>query len=261
VSQLKYLLNYTKYRFKSDNEHDIHSPYLFDFYNDVICDDNPFYIYDDIESIRAKLLLTDMEITIEDHGAGSKVNKSNKRKIRDIAKNTLKAPKYGQLLFRLVNRLKPTTILELGTSLGVSTLYLAAPSKKIMVTTVEGCANTAKVAQVNFDKIGFKNIELVNDTFDHFLPNYLTKTDTLDFVFFDGNHQKEATLNYFNWCVEKVHHETVFVFDDIHWSEGMTAAWEEIKKHQKVTSTIDLFFMGIVFFNPDLSKEDFVLKF
>jgi len=261
MSKLKFLLNYTKYRFNAGNEHDIHSPYIFDLYNDVICDENPFYVYDDIESIRAKLLLTDMEITIEDHGAGSKVNKSNTRQLKDIAKNTLKSKKYGQLLFRLVNHFKPATILELGTSLGISTLYLTAPSKKIKVTTVEGCANTAKVAQINFDKIGFENIELMNDTFDRFLPNYLTKINTLDFVFFDGNHQKEATINYFNLCVEKIHKETIFVFDDIHWSEGMTVAWETIKKHPKVISTIDLYFMGIVFFNPDLSKEDFVLKF
>ncbi len=261
MSKLKFLLNYTKYRFKSDNEHDIHSPYLYEFYNDVICDETPFYIYEDIESIRAKLLLTEMEITIEDHGAGSKVNKSNTRKIKDIARNTLKPKKYGQLLFRLINRFKPDNVLELGTSLGVSTLYLAGSSKKVKVTTVEGCPSTAKVAKINFDKIGFNNIELINDTFDHFLPGYLAKTDRLDVVFFDGNHQEEATINYFNLCVEKAHSESIFIFDDIHWSEGMTAAWETIKKHPKVTSTIDLYFMGIVFFNPDLSKEEFLLKF
>jgi predicted O-methyltransferase YrrM len=261
VSKLKFLLNYTKYRFQSGNEHSIHSPSLFRFYLDVIKDESSFYVYEDIESIRAKLLMTDMEITIEDHGAGSKVNKSNKRKIKDITKNTVKAPKYGQLLFRLVNHFKPDSILELGTSLGVSTLYLAGSNKKVKVTTVEGCPSTAKVAQINFDKIGFNNIDLINDNFDQYLPKYLDKTKELDFVFFDGNHQKEATINYFNWCVEKTHNETIFVFDDIHWSGGMTAAWEEIKKHPKVTSTIDLFFMGIVFFNTDLSKEDFVLKF
>ena len=261
MSKAKFLLDYVKYRIKSDNEHGIHSPFIFDLYNDVITDENPFYIYNDIESIRAKLLLTEMEISIEEHGAGSRVNSSNKRKIKDIAKNTLKTKKYGQLLFRLVNRFKPQNILELGTSLGLSTLYLAAPSKKTNITTIKGCPNTAKVAQINFDKIGFENIKLVNDTFDRYLPKHLAKTNSLDFVFFDGNHQKEATINYFNICLEKIHNETIFVFDDIHWSEGMTAAWEEIKKHPKVTTTIDLYFVGIVFFNSDLSKENFLLRF
>ncbi len=261
VSKLKFLLNYTKYRFKSDNEHDIHSPFVFELYNDVIKDENPYYVYDDIESIRAKLLLTDMAINIEDYGAGSKVNSSNSRKIKDIAKHTLKSPKYGQLMFRLVKRFKPNTILELGTSLGLSTMYLAAPNKKTKVVTIEGCPNTAKVAQVNFDKIGFENIELVNQKFDNFLPNYLKKIDKLDFVFFDGNHQKDATLNYFNQCVEKAQPHSIFIFDDIHWSEGMSEAWEQIKQHPKVTSTIDLYMLGIVFFNTDLSKENFVLKY
>jgi len=261
VSKFKFLAKYVTYRFKSGNAHDIHSPYLFEFYNNVISDETPFYVYKDIESIRAKLLLTEMEISIEDHGAGSRVNKASHRKIKDIAKNTLKAPKYGQLLFRLVNHFKPETILELGTSLGVSTLYLAAPNSKTNVVTVEGCPSTAKVAQINIDKIGFKNVELVNDTFDHFLPNHLKKISKLDFVFFDGNHQKYATINYFNWCIEKANDKTIFVFDDIHWSYGMTEAWEEIKKHPKVTATIDLFFVGIVFFNKDLSKENFTLKF
>ena len=261
MSKIKFISDFIKYRFKSGNEHNIHSPYLFEFYNNVICDESPFYLYEDIESIRAKLLLTDMEISIEDHGAGSRVNNSKNRKIKDIAKNTLKAPKYGQLLFRLVNHFKPDSILELGSSLGISTMYLAAPSKKTEVVTVEGCPSTAKVAQINFDKIGFDNVQLVNNTFDAFLPNYLKKVEELDFVFFDGNHQKEATLNYFNWCVEKANDDTIFVFDDIHWSNGMTEAWEEIIKHPKVSSTIDLFFVGIVFFNKDLSKEDFTLKF
>jgi predicted O-methyltransferase YrrM len=261
VSKLKFIAKYVKYRFKSGNAHDIHSPYLFEFYNNVISDESPFYVYEDIESIRSKLLLTEMEISIEDHGAGSRVNSAKNRKIKDVAKNTLKAPKYGQLLFRLVNHFKPNTVLELGTSLGVSTLYLAAPSKKTKVITVEGCPKTAKVAQINFDKIGFNNIELVNNNFDAFLPEYLKKVEKLDFVFFDGNHQKEATINYFNWCVEKAVNETIFVFDDIHWSKGMSEAWEEIKLNPRVTSTIDLFFVGIVFFNKDLSKEDFTLKF
>lgn len=261
MSKFKQLLDYTKYRFKSDNEHGIHSPFIFDLYNDVIGDETPFYAYEDIESIRAKLLLTEMEIKIEDYGAGSTINKSDSRKIKDIAKHTLKSPKYGQLLFRLVNRFKPNHILELGTSFGLSTMYLAASSKKTKVITVEGCPQTAKVAQINFDKIGLKNIELVIDTFDHFLPDYLEKTNHLDLVFFDGNHQEEATINYFNQCVEKIHNESVFIFDDIHWSEGMTKAWETIKKHSKVTTTIDLYFVGIVFFNIELSKEDFVLRF
>lgn len=255
------ILNYLKYFFKARNQHGIHSPFVYELYNNVIKDQTPFYIFNDIESIRAKLLLSNIQIEINDFGAGSTVNKSNRRNISDIAKNSLKAPKYAQLLFRLVHRFKPTNVLELGTSLGISTMYLAASNSKINVTTVEGCPNISKVAQINFDKLGLKNINLINQPFETFLPDYLKTVSTLDFVFFDGNHTKEATLNYFNLCVEKTNQQTVFVFDDIYWSKGMNEAWNEIKQHPKITTTIDLFAVGIVFFNPDLSKEHFVLRY
>ena len=261
MNKLNYLIKYISYKKKATNAHGVHPPFLFELYNNVIADETSFYAFDDIESIRAKLLLSNFEIDINDFGAGSSVNKSTKRTVADIAKNTLKAPKYGQLLFRLVNRFKPQTILELGTSLGVSTLYLAAANSKSTVTTVEGCPNISKVAQVNFNKVGVKNVILVNDQFDNFLPEYLKKTDKLDFVFFDGNHTKEATLNYFNLCLPKAGQQTVFVFDDIYWSKGMNEAWDEIKKNPKITLSVDLFALGIVFFNSELSKEDFVLKY
>lgn len=255
------ILNYLNYFFKARNQHGIHSPFVYELYNNVIKDQTPFYVFSDIESIRAKLLLSNIEIEINDFGAGSTINKSNKRRISDIAKNSLKASKYAQLLFRLVNRFKPTNVLELGTSLGISTMYLAASSSKTHVTTVEGCSNISKVAQINFYKLGLKNIKLINQSFEDFLPDYLKTIPTLDFVFFDGNHTKEATLNYFNLCVEKINQHTIFVFDDIYWSKGMNEAWNEIKHHPKITTTIDLFTVGIIFFNPDLSKEHFVLRY
>lgn len=261
MNKLHLISQYLNYFFKARNQHGIHSPYVYELYNNVIKDQTPFYIFKDIESIRAKLLLSNIEIEINDFGAGSSVNKSNKRRINDIAKNSLKAPKYAQLLFRLVNRFKPTDVLELGTSLGVSTLYLAGANSKTQVTTVEGCPNILRVAKINFDKLGLKNINLINQPFEIFLPDYLKTVSSLDFVFFDGNHTKDATLNYFNWCVEKTNQQTVFVFDDIYWSKGMNEAWDEIKQHQKITTTIDLFAVGIVFFNSDLSKENFMLRY
>lgn len=261
MDKINFILSYFNYLLKARNQHGIHSPFVYELYNNVIKDQTPFYIFQDIESIRAKLLLSNIEIEINDFGAGSTINKSNKRRISDIAKNSLKSPKYAQLLFRLVNRFKPQNVLELGTSLGISTMYLAASNSKINVTTVEGCPNISKVAQINFDKLGLKNINLINQPFEDFLPNYLKTISSLDFVFFDGNHTKEATLNYFNLCVEKTSQHTIFVFDDIYWSNGMKEAWNEIKQHPKITTTIDLFAVGIVFFNPDLSKENFVLRY
>lgn len=261
MEKLRLIKEYLIYFFKSTNQHGVHSPFIYELYCNAIKDQTPFYSYADIESIRAMLLLSHQTIEVTDFGAGSKLNDSTKRKISSIAKNAVKSPKYGQLLFRLVNRFNPNIVLEIGTSLGISTMYLAAPSKKKKVITVEGCPNISKIAKINFKKIGFENIILHTGNFDEILPEIIKKEASLDVVFFDGNHTKKATITYFNWCLEKINAKSVFIFDDIYWSEEMKNAWNEIKNHQKVTSTIDLFFVGIVFFNPDLSKEHFVLRF
>jgi len=54
---------------------------------------------------------------------------------------------------------------------------------------------------------------------------------------------------------------TIFIFDDIHWSDGMENAWKYIKANTRTTLTIDLFFVGIVFVKSELSKEDFTIRF
>ena len=261
MEKFRLLKSYLTYFFKSTNEHGIHSPFVYELYTNTIKDKTPFYSFADIESIRAMLLLSKQEIEVKDFGAGSQLSSSSKRKIATIVQHAAKSPKYGQLLFRLVNQFKPHTLLEIGTSLGISTMYLAAPNKKSNVITIEGCPTISKIAAINFKKIKYEHIELHNGTFEEMLPVIIAKEKVLDFVFFDGNHTKNATLTYFNWCLEKANEQSVFVFDDIYWSEEMKCAWEEIKIHPKVTSTIDLFFLGIVFFNPDLSKEHFVLRF
>lgn len=194
MEKFRLLKSYLTYFFKSTNQHGIHSPFVYELYNNVIKDQTSFYAFADIESIRAMLLLSNQEIDVKDFGAGSKLTTSNKRKISSIVKNAAKSPKYGQLLFRLVNRFKPSTVLEIGTSLGISTMYLAAASKKTNVITIEGCPNISKIATINFKKIGFENITLHNGKFDEILPKIIAKENVLDFVFFDGNHTEKATI-------------------------------------------------------------------
>ncbi len=187
--------------------------------------------------------------------------KTNLRKVKNIAKYSAISEKFGEMLFRIIEHFKPETVLELGTSLGIGTLYLATANQSSKVYTIEACPETAKKALQNFKELNVKNINQITGNIDEELPKLLQKTDKLDFVYFDGNHQKDATLNYFYQCLEKAHNDTIFYFDDIHWSAGMETAWEEIKKNENVTLSIDLFFSGIVFFKKELSKEDYVIKF
>jgi predicted O-methyltransferase YrrM len=239
--------------------HGVHSPFVYQFVKEVIDNTDQYYVFEDIESLRAKLLLTEQEIAVTDLGAGSKTTNKSKRKISTIAKSALKPKKQAQLLFRIANYFRPQHSIELGTSFGLSSLYLSQWSTKNHLTTIEGCPNIAKVAQLNFDKLHVKNITSLVGDFNHHLPTLLKELKSVDLIYFDGNHTEEATLNYFETCIPYSHNDSVFIFDDIYWSKGMTKAWQKIKADKRVKLTIDTYFFGLVFFRKEQPKEDFTV--
>lgn len=253
------VLQYLRHLLVAKTKHGIHSPFVFKLLTEVIQDKTNYSEYIEIEKLREGLLQDSTIINVTDLGAGSQSLKTNKRAIKDIAKKSAKPKKYAQLLFRLVKHFQSKNILELGTSLGISTLYLAKTNKENAVTTFEGCPEIASQAKRNFEKLNAKNIKQVVGNFDEVLSANLNSK--LDFVFIDGNHRKQPTLNYFEIILKHSHSKTVFVFDDIHWSKEMQEAWQEIKKHPQVIVTIDLFFIGIVFIHPEQAKEHFVIRF
>lgn len=257
---LRFAKDYLLHRFKAKNRHGIHSPFVYRLVDNVIYDFDAKKVYNEVEDLRQQLLIDNTIITITDLGAGSHVNNNRQKKISAIAHNALKPPKLAQLLYRLVADLNPHNIIELGTCLGITTLYLQKASPAANVYTLEGCPETAGVAGETFKKAGINDVKLLTGNFDNTLPDVINNLSQLDFVFVDGNHQKEATLKYFEWCLPKVHENTLLIFDDIYWSHGMKEAWTEIKANPKVTVTIDLFWIGLVFFKPGQAKEDFLVK-
>jgi predicted O-methyltransferase YrrM len=255
------LFRYIQFLLQSKNEHGVHSPFVFELYTRIIQEVEPYYIFPEIEACRSRMLSSAEDILVEDMGAGSKANLSKKRKVKDIARYSLKNTKMAQLLFRLVNYFNPQTIIELGTSLGISTLYLAASNTKASIYTFEGCPQTLAVAQQNFKHFGYTHIMPVPGNIDQTLPEQVAQIPQLDFVFFDANHRFTPTLNYFNICLTKSHTHSVFVFDDIYWSAEMAEAWRQIKNHPQVMLTIDLFYVGLVFFRKEQPKQHFKLRF
>jgi predicted O-methyltransferase YrrM len=256
----RFAKDYLLHRFKAKTRHGVHSPFVYRLVDKVIYDFEPKKVYDEIEALRNQLLNDNRTIKVVDLGAGSKVNNDQTKKISDIARNALKPPRLAQLLYRLAADLKPQNIIELGTCLGITTIYLKKAVPKAKVYTLEGSPETAAVALEIFTKANTVDIEEVTGNFDDTLPGVIKELDQLDFVFVDGNHQKNATLKYFEWCLPKVHENTLLIFDDIYWSDGMKQAWSEIKAHPKVTVTVDLFWIGLVFFKPGQAKEGFLIK-
>lgn len=240
----------------------MHSPFMFHFVLNVIYLKDVFYDYKKLSETRRQLSNDETVLTITDFGAGSRVFKGNQRKVKDIVKHGISNEKFARLLFRLVNHFKPNTIVELGTSVGLTTMYLAAANKKANVYTLEGSKEIAAFAKQQFSKNKFENIELIEGDFKDTFPALLNKLNVVDFAYIDGNHTKEATINYFIQLLPKCNEHSVLIFDDINWSEGMQEAWQYIKTHEKVKLSIDLFFIGIVLFRKEQQEQEhFVVRF
>lgn len=258
------LLAYFRYLSRARDEHALHSPFLFALYTRVIrvkTGAKAWFI--PIRVLRKQLRKSRQVITIADYGAGSKVNESRQRTVGDIARNSQKPARFGRLLFRLIQRFEARIIVDLGTSLGMTTACMAEATKSYggRVLTFEGCPETAAVARQNFDQLGIQNVEIVVGNLDETLAPQIALLKPVDFVFFDANHRYEPTVRYFETCLTNIHNDTVFVFDDIHWSDGMEQAWAYIKKHPSVSLTVDLFWVGLVFFRQEQPKQDFILRF
>ncbi|MDB5230632.1 MAG: SAM-dependent methyltransferase [Chitinophagaceae bacterium] len=262
-SKTQLLLKYLQYWWNASNGkgHGVHSPFVFDFITKVINDKKDYPAYSKIETIRHELKKDATVLTIKDFGAGSRVDSSKQRKISSIAKSALKSRKFAQLLFRMVKYFEPSVILELGTSLGITSCYLAEGNSAARIITMEGAPEVAAVAKNNFQREGLKNIRIVEGNFDHTLPSVLNNLDKIDFAFIDGNHRKLPTLEYFNQLKSKIHPGTVLIFDDIHWSREMEEAWKELIKDATVTLSVDLFFIGILFFKDHfIAKQHFAIR-
>jgi predicted O-methyltransferase YrrM len=235
----------------------IHSPYVFHLLNEVIFNKGQFYCYEPIESLRNQLRNQPQTMTMNDAGQGHYTT----RTIGSIVRESVKSRKDAQLLFRLINMNQSTTILELGTALGITTLYLASANSRANVVTMEADEQLCAFAQHLFSEKQQNNIRLLCGKIEQTLPLFLEATDQLDFVFFDANHTYESTMHYVSMCLTKIHSNSIFVIDDIHWSPSMKQAWIELKNDPKVRLSIDLFSMGLLFFNQDLQKQDYVVAF
>jgi len=257
---LQIIKSYLNFLWNSKNEHGVHSPFVFDLVTKCFYDKKKYPEYAILKKYRKSLLENKNSIEVTDFGAGSRVFKSNTRAINQIAKTAGITEKRAKLLFRIVNYFQPENILEIGTSLGLATSAISLGNKNATITTLEGCPNTLAEARANSNKFNLKNINLVQTEFYSYLKDCQLKTEHCQLVYFDGNHSKQATLDYFELLLPTISNETVWIFDDIHWSADMEEAWESIKNHQKVTVTIDTFQWGLVFFRAEQEKEHFVIR-
>ncbi|MCC5943491.1 MAG: class I SAM-dependent methyltransferase [Bernardetiaceae bacterium] len=266
MTMLSNLISDIAFFLRAKNAHGLHSPFVYQLYDEVIALHHRYHYYDFdlIETARHVLLDSSEEIEVQDFGAGSHKHSGGQRKISDLARHSAISFKVGALLFRMILHFKPRFMIELGTSLGIGTLYQAMPlkGKTAKLYSFEGCAQTIHYAQKNLDYFDCKQAQIITGNIDETLPQFLAHhKPTLDWVFFDANHRYEPTMRYFENCLKYAHEGSVFIFDDIRWSSQMRKAWNEIKADERVMISIDLFRLGLVFFRKGQPKQHFDLRF
>ena len=252
------ILQYLKFLCTATNHHGIHSPFIYDLATKCLYAKTDNTITTQLKAYRNALLSKNETLDITDYGAGSKRLKTSSRSVKQIAITSGTTLRRARLLYRIVNYLKPKHLLELGTSLGIATQAMALGHKEALVTSIEGCPNTAELAKQQLERFQIQNIEVITGPFEDQLPRL--KQQSWDLIFLDGNHQKEATLQYFEQLLPTMQNDSVFILDDIHWSKPMTEAWDFIKQHPRVRVTIDTFFWGLVFFRSEQHKENFKIR-
>ncbi len=251
-------ITYLKWLPKTFHLHGIHSPFVFTLSKECLKNAKKNRHTTQLKQYRDRLLNTPRSIEVTDFGAGSRVFKSNTRAISAIAKHAGATLKRMQLLQRFVSHVQPEQILEIGTSLGMATFAMAKGDSNSKITSLEGCPNTLEVARETLDHFNIEHIELVEGRFRERIKTL--NSHKLDLIYFDGNHSKEATLEYVQMLLPTAINGTVWIFDDIHWSPEMTQAWETIKILPEISVTIDCFHLGFAFFRNEQVKEDFYIR-
>lgn len=249
--------SYLAYWLEAVDEHSLHSPFFYDLYTQHIKPSGRTVEFPSIERLREKLLRDQRSITVDDLGSSGR--RRAQRKISRIARTSISTRRFSAMYYRIAAACRAATIVELGASFGINTLYLAE-NKEAVITTFEGAAAIADIAALTFEFANAKNIRLVAGDIDKTLPDYLEHIRTVDFVFMDANHRYEPTLRYFGWLLKKMNEKSVVVLDDIHYSPEMERAWTTLKNHRLVYGSADLFRCGILFFDPSLNKQHVILQ-
>ncbi len=243
---------FLRFYWRAVTKYQLHSPVVFDLAQALVHDRRWYYAFSDIEAIRRQMLRNDAMLQFTDFGAGEA---SGTVPLRRVARRSASSPQQGRRLFRLAHWVQPKSMLELGTSIGIGTMYLASAAREARFITLEGAADCAAVAQSNLASLGLPHVEVRSGEFGTTLATALADSSPVDLVYLDGNHRRAATLGYFEQCLAAAHARTVFVFDDVYWSAEMTLAWTEIQNHPRVTTTVDFFDLSLAFINPDFRER------
>ncbi len=256
------ITKYLQYIYASENRngHGIHSPFVYDIVSRVFRNKTDQASVYNIEKIRKRLMSDDRIIELKDPGAGSVYQRNKLRKVSEIARYSPVTEKYGRILAGMASEFGRPLIVEFGTSFGISTMYMASACGEAKVITMEGSSTKAEIAVKNFKEAGLKNIRLIEGLFEDSIPDIINLGIRPGLIFIDGDHRKIPLLENFEKMAEISDNNTVIIIDDINYSREMEEAWNEIKQFGKVTLTLDILRMGIVFFRKGIGHNNYIIR-
>ncbi len=261
---LKLVASYLVFRKESlpKGGHGIHSPFVFDLYTNIIAREERNTFFEVIEGYRKELLKCDIGIIRK--SIAESLNggfRGELVKLSRLANLVAVPPHLGRLLFRLVNHFNPANTIELGTSVGISSLYLALGNPNGKLYTIEGDEAVYGIASKRFELFHLNNVHAICGTFETELPKLVKELDSVDFVFIDGDHNGSKLLQYFDIILPKLNENSVVVIDDIRWSDEMEDAWRAISTNKRASVSIDIFRCGVLFFRAGIVKQNFILRY
>lgn len=254
LSRVRVLVNFIS---KAKTRHGIHSPFVYEFVEQIIQNRSNLGFAHEVEKLRKELLNDHSKINYNDFGASAK---SGQFTVSEICKKAAKTPLFTRLLYRISKKYKPNNILELGTSLGISAAALGTGNKEAKIISIEGSKEIAQKAKANIEKLNLSSVQILHGLFDDVLPQILITDTYFDLVYIDGNHSYEATKRYVEMIRPHLAENACVILDDIHWSEGMESIWNELVESKEVVLSIDLFQIGLIWFQRPQPKEHFILR-
>ena len=232
---------YLSYYFASHTKYQIHAPFVYEFLTQIFEDDRFYHAMGVIENYRRNLL-----------GNGSQIiTKTGVTTTNQLVKTLAISPKAGAILFKSVHFYKPTTLLEIGNSLGISTLYQATPNSQVPMITLMPDTSLATATHNYFKQLGTRNISILTGPIQANLSTAIQQLKTIDYLFLNGFWGIINTFNYFETCLEQMPSNAVFVFKSPYASKATQEFWEKAKKHQKVRLSIDIYDLGFLFFRSE----------
>ncbi|MDD2435944.1 MAG: SAM-dependent methyltransferase [Massilibacteroides sp.] len=230
------VLLYRKIRYRKG--HGVHSPFVFNFITKVIDERAAYYCLKDIELTRKKFFYENEPF--------------HKWEIR---------PKYGALLMRISNYLKPQNLLLIGSDLSFSALYSSSYASTTRCVVLEEKTEIAAFSRSVIEKHRAKNILLKEGVYQKTVSEVLEHTDKLDFVYFGYPNDSALDIPVFECILPHLHEHSVLILRGIRKTKDRKEFWNRLCARPEVSVTIDVYELGIAFFNHKIHKKNYIVSF